>query len=456
MSVYDNTVSPAHIDNSDQLIVTIKHPKWPESLAIYENKRFHCEMPSFIPEVYLIKLFLQATIPLNFSFNLSEPFQTVRMLNRKARISELIACKIVVLICSLSALILSCSRAITSRSLPFEPIIPTLATHEWNIHGSKEPLKILYLGCGHLVLQYNKECIVIDPFFSTQGIMRRRIHSDTTAFEKYKSILEQHQVTLSGTNSIWIAHTHYDHMMDVPLMLEKQMISKEVTIYGNEFGDDILTNFVDTNQYHALAPAETYNPNKAAVVPSWLMASPSIRVMPILSDHAPHYKIGPIRFHLMRGPLRKNYFSDHFKKAADPTKRNQWKEGYTYSFLVDIMKGDEIAFRLFIQTSSSDYPLGRPPLEVLAKRHVDVAFLCAASANFVKPYPVQILQDVKPAKVVFIHWEDFFRKPLDFDGARLVRATNFRKLNRTLIQHNLKPSTANYLMPRPGTMITIK
>jgi L-ascorbate metabolism protein UlaG (beta-lactamase superfamily) len=369
---------------------------------------------------------------------------------------KLFSSKSIVVVCSLSMLAISCSRSITSRNVPFMPIIPSLPTQEWNISGSNEPLKILYLGCGHLVLQYKKECTLIDPFFSTQGIFKGKIHSDPEVLKKFNTLLKANQVDLSHTSSLWLAHTHYDHMMDIPLMLENKVLPEKVSFYGNEFGDDILANFIAEGQYHELKVSETYDPNKPKRVPSWINASSSVRVLPILSDHAPHFKAGPVRVHLMSGQLHKNYFKDHFKKATDTTKRNQWKEGCTYSFLVDFMNGEDIAFRLFIQTSASNYPLGQPPLEMLKQHPVDVALLCVASANFVKPYPVQILNDVKPKKVVFIHWEDFFSKPLDFDGARLVRATNFRKLNRRLVRNDLRPDKETYVMPRPGTMITIR
>jgi hypothetical protein len=120
------------------------------------------------------------------------------------------------------------------------------------------------------------------------------------------------------------------------------------------------------------------------------------------------------------------------------------------------MEKDSIAFRFFIQTSGSHFPLGKPPEDLLKDRAVDVAFLCAASANFVKPYPVDILNTLKPKRTVFIHWEDFFREPLDFDGARFVRLTNFRKFNRRLKRNGYELNKENYVMPRPGTLITVK
>lgn len=349
-----------------------------------------------------------------------------------------------------------CSKEISENNFPGYKIIPSLNTHQLTVYGDRNPVDVLYLGCGHLAVRYQQEVILIDPFFSTHGFLQKKVASKTNAFEKYQALLTSHGMDLSQTKSVWLAHTHYDHMMDVPLLLKKKILPENAVIYGNEFGNDILTNFVAPDQYHTLQPEEVYNPKTGKVKPKWIASSSAnIRVMPILSDHAPHYKFGPFPIHLMKGNLKPHYFPTHLKDEQDVTKRGRWKEGCTYSFLIDFMEKDAITFRLFVQTSGSHYPLGRPPADVVKARAVDVALLCVASANYVKPYPIDILDTLKPRKVVFIHWEDFFRKPLDFEGARLVRFTNFRKLHRRLKRNGYEPNQKDYVMPRPGTLLTI-
>jgi hypothetical protein len=349
-----------------------------------------------------------------------------------------------------------CAKKITHRNFPHEEIIPSTNTHLLTIYNNRTPAEVLYLGCGHLAIRFHNEIILIDPFFSTSGFTDTQVASNTAAFEKYKTILATHRMDLSETKSIWIAHTHYDHMMDLPLMLRKNVLPKETVIHGNAFGDDILKNFISAGQYHSLEASEVYDPEKTDNKGTWFNTSSSIRVMPIRSDHAPHYKLLGIPFHLMKGELKPDYFESALKEEYDKTKRSCWREGTTYSFLVDFMEKDSIVFRFFIQTSGSHFPLGRPPEELLKDRPVDVAFLCAASANFVKPYPVDILNMLKPKRTVFIHWEDFFREPLDFDGARFVRLSNFRKLNRRLKRNGYALNKENYVMPRPGTLITVR
>jgi hypothetical protein len=350
-----------------------------------------------------------------------------------------------------------CSKEISQRNFPAKEIIPSVNTHALKIYGDRSAVQVLYLGCGHLAIRYHEEIILIDPFFSTQGFTQTKIGSNPAAFEKYKSILRDHKMDLSRTQSVWLAHTHYDHMMDLPVMLKDNFLPKETVIYGNEYGDDILANFLTAHRYHTLLPNEIHDPERDTASGTWFeSASSRIRVMPILSDHAPHYKIGPFPIHLMKGKLNSAYFAAHLQQEPDITKRSRWKEGTTYSFLVDFMEKDKVEFRMFIQTSGSHYPLGQPPAAVLKARGVDAVFLCVASANYVKPYPVEILDTLKPKKIIFIHWEDFFRKPLDFEGARFVRLTNFRKFNRRLKRNGFNLNGKDYVMPRPGTLLTIE
>lgn len=355
----------------------------------------------------------------------------------------------------------ACAKTIPEKGFP-RIIIPAVDQFTFHIQHSPDSIRVLYLGCGHLIICYRQENIVIDPFFSTHGFTKSKLFSDTIAFQKYENVLQKQHVNLKDTKSVWIAHSHYDHMSDLPLLLEKKQIDSTTPIYGNEYGASILRNFITPQQYHPLTKERTYNPEQPTPV-SFINASTSISVLPIRSDHAPHYKIFGLPIHLMKGKLKANYFKENFIHATNTTSRGQWKEGCTYSYLIDFKTNNHIDYRLFIQTSASHYPLGRPPLDVLRERPVDVAFLCAASSDYVKKkYPVNILRDLFPnhpakaANVVWIHWEDFFGEPLAFEKARLVRMTNFKGLGKRLRKGGFAPNSTHQVMPRPGTMVTIR
>ncbi len=349
-------------------------------------------------------------------------------------------------------LILGCSHKITSHTFPARDIIPSSPVYALDLPGARSPIQMLYLGCGHLVIEYAGETIVTDPFFSIQSFSPGgNIASSVDQFARYKSLVTASGLDMKNSKSVWLAHTHYDHMMDLPMMIEGGMVPPTTAIYGNSNGEEILGNFLSPNQYHSLQTV--YDPGKSRG--TWIDSASSIRVLPIRSEHAPHMRMGPLQIHLMKGDLKPGYFGKTLKTVTSKTKQNAWTEGSVYSFLVDFVQKDTIEYRIFIQTSASHYPVGLPSQELLAQRPVDVAVLCLASSNTVKPYPVDMLRALKPQKTIFIHWEDFFERAT-FGNYRLVRLTNFRKITKRMAKEGMPLTKDKFVMPQPGTLITIK
>ena len=356
--------------------------------------------------------------------------------------------------------IISCSKPL--YKFPYsESIIPSKKRVAFTITSNpQDSLHILYLGCGHMVITRKGESIMTDPFVSTQKLIQTglgQIKLNREAYKKFEDIVQAQQVDLKSVKSVWIAHSHYDHMMDLPVMMERQVFDPSAVIYGNAFADKILTNFLKPGSYpyHVIQPSETYCQSCSTQQQHWLKAAPNIRIMPIHSDHAAHVKFLSFNIHLMQGRLKENYFRDNYTSLNKPTKANQWREGCTYSFLVDFMEDDVISFRMFIQTSASNFPLGSPPEELIRQHPVDLAVLCAASTNNVNVYPKKIMDHIGAKKLLLVHWEDFFNKALEFDDPRLVRFTQYKKVAKRLGQWNTNVKD-DVLMPRPGTMITIK
>jgi hypothetical protein len=155
----------------------------------------------------------------------------------------------------------------------------------------------------------------------------------------------------------------------------------------------------------------------------------------------------------MDKPLNEDYFDEHLIYSNSKTKAFKWSTGETYSFLVDFIDTDTL--RVFIQTSASQHPYGFPPLDQVKKeKKVDVAILCYASAPNVGNYPNAIVDLLEPKKIIFVHWEDFFREPSSFDDQRLVRRTNPKKVRERV--NKLGKPNDYFMMPKPGTRIKIK
>ena len=160
----------------------------------------------------------------------------------------------------------------------------------------------------------------------------------------------------------------------------------------------------------------------------------------------------------MSKPLNEKYFRDNLVWAADKVKAARWTAGTVYSFLIDFIGSDTL--RVFIQTSASQHPNGLPPPAELKKKKVDVALICYASAPLVDDYPADLLNYITPDKVIFVHWEDFFRTPRSWNDVKLVRGTKPKKVKKRMEAVKLTKaqikSKEYFTMPKPGTYIHIK
>jgi hypothetical protein len=68
---------------------------------------------------------------------------------------------------------------------------------------------------------------------------------------------------------------------------------------------------------------------------------------------------------------------------------------------------------------------------------------------------MQYLDRFSTPKYIFIHWEDFFRRG-SFNNYKLVRLTNFRKIDKCLRKNQLTLNPKDDVMPQPGTMVVVK
>lgn len=267
-----------------------------------------------------------------------------------------------------------------------------------------------YLGCGGLLLQKGNDAILIDPFFSNQktGKIGRSVflgRSGKAVIHPDKKMVElglatvRENVGTGKVHAIVSAHSHYDHLMDVPLVYE--YFKKEPKLLLTRSGYNIIHNTVDSTD---VVLSEDLDQNADPKPFEISTATGSIRIYPIRADHNPHFR--HVKFFSGAQLQPVNDLSD----ARAKTKANLWLEGNTFSFLVDFVGSDgSIEFRAFIQSSSCHPPAGIPPAKLLT-RPVDVAFIGVVSYQFSPGYPCELLNAITPGKVVWIHWEDFFRR----------------------------------------------
>ncbi|HET6540649.1 MAG TPA: hypothetical protein VFG46_09205 [Chryseolinea sp.] len=307
-------------------------------------------------------------------------------------------------------------------------------------------LSVVYTGCGGLYILKDNQGIFVDPFFSNQKLMRigssvfrgkKKIASNREMIDIGIKSIETATGKLSEhTSTIFTAHSHYDHLMDVPALFA--MLKPKPTVYVNRSGFNTVCHVVDTNKMVIL---EDHMTTQEVTRPPITLQSQhgTINVYPILGDHNPHFK--NISFFSGSKTEPANYFTDPFGK----TSANDWLEGNTFSFLIDYVGRDgTIDFRIFIQSSTCNPPAGIPSPALLKDKAVDVAFLGLASFHFSPDYPCTLLQAIDPKEIVWIHWEDLFRKyskePKTLRGTDLVKFFDLPCV---------KPYKAKALLPWP-------
>lgn len=338
---------------------------------------------------------------------------------------------VVLAVCSL--LFFSCAKKVSKF---YPEIIPRSSNVMLPVGKGKHTVNLTYLGAGNMILEQDGDAIVTDPFFSNQRFtkMLGKVQTKPVLFDVWKSRV-QASTSKASVRAGLVSHTHYDHVMDLPTLVQSHYFPKMEVVYGNSNLPQMMVNFQKEGVQFREVPNE------------WVSVSPKIRFLAIKSSHAPHTK----RKLYMSKPLDAQYFKENLIWPNDKIKTKKWTVGTTYSFLVDFIEGDTVRF--FIQTSASQYPDGRPPKEELAKKKVDVAVLCYASTMNVTDYPRAIVKDIDPSKLVIVHWEDFFREPRADDDVMLVRKTNPKKARKRFDELGKKKDF--FMMPKPGTKIQI-
>lgn len=267
-----------------------------------------------------------------------------------------------------------------------------------------------YLGCGGLLLQKGDDAILLDPFFSNQktGRIGRSvflgrtgkaiIHPDKKMVDVGLAALRKN-LGKGKVHAIVSAHSHYDHLMDVPLVYE--YFKKEPKLLLTRSGFNIIHKTVDSADVVLSEDLEDYNDPRPFEIST---ASGSIQIYPIRADHNPHFR--HVKFFSGAQVKPVNDLTD----ARAKTKANLWLEGNTFSFLIDFLNSaGSIEFRAFVQSSSCNPPAGIPPGKLLS-RPIDVAFIGIVSYQFSPGYPCELLEAISPDRIVWIHWEDFFRR----------------------------------------------
>ena len=317
---------------------------------------------------------------------------------------------------------------------------------------TQKNITIQYLGAGGVLITKGETTIAIDPFFSNGALHYKNwlkpkknhlfIKPDTSIVKQISTI-----PNLKNVSAVFVTHAHYDHLLDIPQLYDKVFL-KQPKIYGNNSVNNILKNLVPANKLVNLqdSAAQFHKPEI-----HWINIGTSFRIMPITSDHAPHYKFVKLYDgETIDSPTKEDYY-----KGTDVT---IWKEGRTLAYLVEIIELTD-TFRIHIQTSATTPNDGLPPADYIKKTgSIDMVMFCMASYDNVSEYPDRLLKYLNPKKMVVLHWENFFKEyELNKKKHKIVPFTNglcfLKRLEEIVYPLRL---TDKFILPLPNSMIRLE
>jgi hypothetical protein len=263
------------------------------------------------------------------------------------------------------------------------------------LRGDEGPVTLTYLGVGGWLLDTGRSRLLTAPLFSNPSLLRtgfRTIATDTAAVD---AALARFDVTpLDDVVAILVGHAHYDHLMDVPYVAMRH--APAARILGNTTVRHTLAAFatagLDTVRVEDVSAA-------AATVEGggrWITLAPDLRVLPLVSDHAPHFQGVTL------------YTGDRTRPLPEPPRAAPgWIEGETLAFVIDVLdrRGD-VRLRLYYQDAVARPPFGLMP-DTLAP--ADVAVVVPATYAEVDWHPEAVVENTGARHVLLGHWEDFFR-----------------------------------------------
>lgn len=316
---------------------------------------------------------------------------------------------------------------------------------------ANDPITITYLGCGGFSIARSEHIVLIDPFFTNPNLLFK-----ASSFCKMKTkadMVDYGMAQIPDFNkekvaAILVSHSHYDHLMDVPYVFDNHTNTAQIHIYCSQSSKNMI-NGVGEIKATNITTLNYKTSSVDSVGDTFSLANGAIRITPILSEHAPHYK----GITMYKGDAKPKH---KYTESLDRTRAGWWKEGETYAFLIDFLAPTgNIEFRLFIQSSASNPQNGWLNPQLKDQHAVNLAILGIASFDYVNHYPESLIDHLQPEKLILCHWEDFFKK-YDRKTPKRVRFTKVHEAIRRvdLVYPYKNNQEEQFVLPYPGVSVT--
>jgi len=316
----------------------------------------------------------------------------------------------------------------------------------------RQQVEVQFLGVAGFLIRAGDDALLTPPFYSNPGLVDVLgpgcIEPDPSRIptRPWGEGLRVH--------AILVGHAHYDHLMDVPALVEKWGL-EGTPVFGSRTAANLLRGVLaETRGDPEAIPTVPVN----ATAGTWQRAgawhalppapaTPRFRVMALHSQHAPHFQGIKV-------------FDGYVEEPTRPCGASDWKEGQTLAWLIDVLAedGETVLLRLHYRDSASTPPLGQPPPQLLAERPADVAILCAASFEEVQHYPEATVRSLGARYAIAGHWEDFFGAPESPpQPISILDLAHFERRLRSALPAPQGPGAPwAYTIPHPGDRLVFE
>lgn len=302
-------------------------------------------------------------------------------------------------------------------------------------------VSVTYLGTGGFLLERGDDTVIIAPFLSNHGFLRLgfwRLASDGVLIRR---VLDPHRAALERARYLLVGHGHYDHLLDVPFVVETYRLRAVV------IGSPGVCNTLSARGLATLAPQVEREPgNTGAWIPAAQPAGGQghVRVMAIASGHAPNWKGMTVADGTVDRPLK------HL-----PRKAGGLELGEPLAYMIDFLDPvtGAVDFRVYYQDAAEPPSPGHTLARNAAApaRRIDLAILCVASFEELGvPYPQTCRRVLDAREYLLAHWENFFRPwSREVGSLRAVPQTD----PRVFVAELEGAGGANWILPTPDTTI---
>lgn len=313
--------------------------------------------------------------------------------------------------------------------------ITPLATGSYvNLAQDENRLHLVFLGTGGIYLQHAEQAVLGDPFYSNPPILDWLLLRE---LQVRPLVIDRYLPPTEYLDAILVAHAHHDHAMDVPYIAAK--LEPQVKVYGSATLRNSLLSALDPERLVAVNSQAA----GAGRNGTWITINDSLRILPLLSGHAPHLFGKVFNSEVISQP-----------QSQVPATALDWQSGQALSYVVDFLVNGEPRFRVYYQSSAADPPDGLPPQWMLQDgKSVDLALLGIANYNKLEDFPVSLLQALQPGQVVLLHW-DVFWDEYSQDITRPVPGLDLITLSRKL--EAVLPADIPVYLPDRGAVLSIQ